>query len=354
MTGFHSHKVRTLAPSIALVLVASSADTQADGPIVVPNALESLEGSANNVLPFNFATTRSHRYQQVFSASEFGALTGPVFITHISFRPDAMFVPLFVPIVFSFDSIQINLSATRAPDDGLSTVFADNVGSNDTVVFSGPLTMTTAWTGPAAGPKEFDCIITLQVPFLYDPSAGNLLLDVRRPGSPWANWPHPFDAQSALRDGVSRVFSDPLIEGMTSPVGIADTFGLVVQFMTVPAPIPPSFPVSIDIKPGAFPNSINSTSEGSIPVAVLSSATFDAPTEVNETSLTFGRSGYETSLRFCSPTPEDVNADGFLDLVCHFQTQVAGFLSGDTVGVLKGRNLSDVLIEGTDSVNIVR
>ena len=124
--------------------------------------------------------------------------------------------------------------------------------------------------------------------------------------------------------------------------------------MTVTAPIPPSIPVSIDIKPGGLPNSINSKSHGSIPVAILSSATFDAPTEVNVTSLAFGRTGSEASLRFCSPTREDVNADGFLDTVCHFKTQATGFLPGDVVGALKGRTLSDVLIEGTDSVNIVK
>ena len=213
--------------------------------------------------------------------------------------------------------------------------------------------LTSALNGPDAGPKEFDYIIALQAPFLYDPSAGNLLLDVRNL-STQLGWPGPFDAQFALGDGVSRVFSDPFIEGMTSPVGIADTVGLVAQFMTVSAPVSPSIPVSIDIKPGGLPNSINSKNQGSIPVAILSSATFDAPTEVNETSLTFGRTGNEASLRFCSPTPEDVNADGFLDMVCHFKTQATGFLSGDAVGALKGRNLSDVVIEGTDSVNIVR
>ena len=72
-----------------------------------------------------------------------------------------------------------------------------------------------------------------------------------------------------------------------SPTACRDSFkllGLIVQFITVPA----SVPVSIDIKPGGRRNSINSKSKGRIPVAILSSATFDAPSEVNVTSLTFG------------------------------------------------------------------
>jgi hypothetical protein len=111
--------------------------------------------------------------------------------------------------------------------------------------------------------------------------------------------------------------------------------------------------VDIDIKPGGVPNSINRSSQGSSPVAVLSNPTFDAPSAVDTTSLTFGRTGGEQSLAFCS-SPEDVNGDGLLDVVCHFNTAAMEFLVGDTQGVLRGRTLSGVPIKGTDSVRIVR
>jgi hypothetical protein len=111
--------------------------------------------------------------------------------------------------------------------------------------------------------------------------------------------------------------------------------------------------VAIDIKPGSFPNSINPRSRGVIPVAVLSSSTFSAPESVDTTSLTFGRTGNENSLAFCDAGSEDVNTDGFLDLVCHFNTQQTGFQSGNTAGVLKGKTVGDIAIIGTDSVRIV-
>lgn len=111
--------------------------------------------------------------------------------------------------------------------------------------------------------------------------------------------------------------------------------------------------VDIDIKPGSLPNSVNWTSRGRIPVAILSSITFDALGEVDGTSLTFGRTGDELSLAFCGSTPEDVNSDGLLDVVCHFETGAAGFLLGDTQGVLKGKTLGGIPIKGTDSVRIV-
>ncbi len=116
---------------------------------------------------------------------------------------------------------------------------------------------------------------------------------------------------------------------------------------------PPVLTVDIDIKPGIGPNSINSNNRGVIPVAILSTPDFDAPTEVDRDSLTFGRTGDESSLAFCNRGSEDVNGDGLPDLVCHFHTQGTGFQCGDTEGVLRGETLDGVPIEGTDSVRIV-
>jgi hypothetical protein len=110
--------------------------------------------------------------------------------------------------------------------------------------------------------------------------------------------------------------------------------------------------VTIDIKPGSDPNAINPKSKGKIPVAILSTPDFDATTEVDKSSLTFGRTGNESSLFKCTGD-EDANGDGKLDVVCHFNTPQTGFQSGDTVGVLKGTTIGGVPIVGTDSVKIV-
>ncbi len=110
--------------------------------------------------------------------------------------------------------------------------------------------------------------------------------------------------------------------------------------------------VSVDIKPGEVPNPINPGSNGTTPVAILSTSNFDAPSQVGTNSLKFGRTGNEASLAFCS-SPQDVNADGRLDVVCHFTTKEAGFQSGDTQGVLTGQTVAGTPIRGTDSVVIV-
>jgi uncharacterized delta-60 repeat protein len=110
--------------------------------------------------------------------------------------------------------------------------------------------------------------------------------------------------------------------------------------------------VSVDIEPGESPNAINPGSNGTTPVAILSSATFNAPSQVDTSSLRFGRTGTEASLAFCS-SPEDVNGDGRLDVVCHFTTKKEGFQPGDSQGVLTGQTVAGTPISGTDSVVIV-
>lgn len=192
--------------------------------VTTPIGLSGAEGNANNSEPFNIGALGldSQRYQQVFAASEFSALSGPELITQILFRPDGTTGYAFSS---TLPNVQIDLSTTAKVPDGLSTVFANNGGGNDTVVFSGALALSSAFTGPAGGPKDFDIIITLMTPFLYDPTAGNLLLDIRNFGGGRTT---NFDAQFGVGDSVSRL----LANGVGDPTGFEDSLGLVTQFVT--------------------------------------------------------------------------------------------------------------------------
>jgi len=111
--------------------------------------------------------------------------------------------------------------------------------------------------------------------------------------------------------------------------------------------------ISIDIKPGDTTNPINLKSQGKIPVAILSSSTFNAPATVDTSSLTFGSIGTEHSLAFCNANGEDVNGDGLLDLVCHFDSQASSFQLGDAAGTLKGKLKDGTAIRGTDPVTVI-
>lgn len=111
--------------------------------------------------------------------------------------------------------------------------------------------------------------------------------------------------------------------------------------------------VNIEVKPGDADPAINSQAQGTIPVAILASSTFDPITQVDTTSLKFGPSGTENSLAFCNADGEDVNGDGLPDLVCHFNTQASGFQIGDTQAKLTGKTFTGTPITGTAAVTIV-
>jgi len=118
-----------------------------------------------------------------------------------------------------------------------------------------------------------------------------------------------------------------------------------------------SLEVDIDIKPGSDPNSINLKSKGVVPVAFLGSAIFDV-TDVDVETLEFGPAGATpvhdlTDAIVYADHLQDVNLDGFMDLVCHFKTQELGLVKGDTDATLTGETNDGVIVYGTDSVNIV-
>ncbi|NIM97272.1 MAG: hypothetical protein GTO24_04065 [candidate division Zixibacteria bacterium] len=117
----------------------------------------------------------------------------------------------------------------------------------------------------------------------------------------------------------------------------------------------PFLEVAIDIKPGSDPNSINLSSAGVIPVAILSSDTFDATT-VNPDTVSLagarvklvGKSGKY----LCHE--EDVNGDELLDLVCQVYTAESMIEEGESVAVLEAETFDGVQIRGEDTIRIVQ
>ena len=116
--------------------------------------------------------------------------------------------------------------------------------------------------------------------------------------------------------------------------------------------IVPNLPIVIDIKPGTSENPINSKSHGGIPVAILSTQTFDAVT-IDPQTLRFGETGQEESLASCAKEGTDVNRDGLPDRLCSYETDATGFHEGDTTGVLTGMTLDGTPVRGTDSIRVV-
>lgn len=216
-----------IAASAVLAALAAGISTANATVVVAPNAQATAEGNIRNTFPF--FVTGGMRYQQVYAASEFSAFSGPETISQIAFRCDGSgsFCTSFSQLL---PSIDIHLSTTAAAPDALSDTFAANVGADNTLVHTGPLTLSSAGQTlrPAGTPNPFDVVITLQTGFLYDPSAGNLLLDITNYSSP-GKIGIRLDANFSILDSISRLSAngDP-----AATSGRLETEALVTQFST--------------------------------------------------------------------------------------------------------------------------
>jgi uncharacterized delta-60 repeat protein len=117
---------------------------------------------------------------------------------------------------------------------------------------------------------------------------------------------------------------------------------------------PTSTPVQIDIRPGATPNPVTLSSGGSVPVAILTTNSFDATT-VDAMTVCFGDDDH-ASERDCTETHnrghvEDVNGDQRADLLLHFDVSESGIDPGDSSACLTGTTRAGELVEGCDAIN---
>lgn len=110
--------------------------------------------------------------------------------------------------------------------------------------------------------------------------------------------------------------------------------------------------ISIDIKPGEYPNTVNPKSHGKLPVAILTTENFNA-SDVNPESI-----------NFLSDSPElwameDVDNDSDLDMILHFNIQELDFdLLVDEGGeypyaYLYGQTSSITPFEGKDTIRLL-
>jgi hypothetical protein len=194
--------------------------------IFAPSAYQHIEAPYNEYIPFSLP---SSRYQQVFSASQFGAISNGGWITEILFRVDT-------PNGYGFrevlPNLQINLSTTSRGPDELSATFSDNIGADDMVVF-GPGSASIESFVHIGSPQLFLIDFPLSNRLYYEPAKGNLLMDVRLyQGASFGAVPS-FDAVDNVGDSISRAYGD-----ITATSGFRDSSGLVTMFLAIPIPEP--------------------------------------------------------------------------------------------------------------------
>jgi len=142
--------------------------------IVVPNANTATVGNDTDSIP----GSGDVRSQELLGSGQFASVGGPILIDQFSFRAS----PGTGAVSFSMANINIFLSTSpKFPNTSgplMSSTFADNVGADNTLVFSGPLSLSSlGCTGPTVCP--FDISVNFTTPFPYNPTQGRLLLDFK-------------------------------------------------------------------------------------------------------------------------------------------------------------------------------
>jgi parallel beta-helix repeat protein len=112
--------------------------------------------------------------------------------------------------------------------------------------------------------------------------------------------------------------------------------------------------ILIDIKPHSDPNTINIGSDGVIPLAILSSPTFDAtsvdPDTIRLEAATVKLVGKgEKDLSH----EEDINGDELLDLMCQVLVDELQVVAGDSVAELTATTFGGTPIYGEDFIRII-
>lgn len=211
-----------LATTVALLAVCSvEAET-----LVVPSGLEDVEG--DGYFAEGSIAVPGVRFQEVLSASEFALMeSSPATIVQMAFRPDESVVE---PRTSVWHTFELRLSTTDYEPGTLSPWLDDNLGDDTTIVYSGNLTMSTQGTGSSGGPCSFDYVIEFDEPFVYDPSAGNLLVDWRA----WSVEGEPMIDAEYYDDGQAYILTAEHLAGPYA-TGQIDA-GAVMEFVIVPEP----------------------------------------------------------------------------------------------------------------------
>ena len=110
--------------------------------------------------------------------------------------------------------------------------------------------------------------------------------------------------------------------------------------------LPRAEAVAIDIRPHSINNRINPKSRAKVSIALLGSPVFDVA-DVDAATLVFGpnRTGPVDEIYL-----DDVNDDGWTDLVSRYRIQDTGVRSSDTEECLAGTLFGGTRIEACDSI----
>ena len=181
-----------------MLLLVSGTNSHADFILVEPPGSPSV-----NSFPI---TTSPITWQQVYDNSFFGS--DPVIINAFAFRAATT-----ASIILGATTVR--MSTTTTEPGSMSSTFASNRGANHTLVASIPIfspatTLGSYWT------------ISLDSPFLYDPTEGNLLIDISHDVGIFGG-ALTFDSYNPTPSGLERVVVNSFGAATGTSIGFGES-----------------------------------------------------------------------------------------------------------------------------------
>ena len=211
---------------LAAAVFASVASAQLS--VVLPAGTATVEGNSSNAFPWGRGGTGLY-HQCVYDSSHFTSqgITYPIVITGLRWRPNTG-VGLAAT---GYGQATVALSTCPLDQAAVSTTLASNQGADRAVVYSGAVN----WAAQASqtGPTPFGIVVPLTSNFIYDPSLGDLNIEVDLPIQSPAPGSFQLDVQTtnAL---ASRIFVSTGYPGTgTGTIGL--NHAVVVQVDYQPA-----------------------------------------------------------------------------------------------------------------------
>ncbi|MCR9248748.1 MAG: PKD domain-containing protein [bacterium] len=189
---------------LTLILVQQTA---AQSSLILPASAANAAGSAANWAPLGSspAPVPGVRMQTTYSATELTSqnVNQLILIRGLRWRPDE-----WAPSVVGgqFQDLEVRLSTSPGGWSAVGSDFAANHGSDLTLAYDarvhGPVTYQ-ATPGPTRWTQGTRCVdIRLAQPFLYDPTQGDLVVDIDHPSAGFVGTRADVDASSGVGSSV--------------------------------------------------------------------------------------------------------------------------------------------------------
>jgi hypothetical protein len=221
----------------ACLAAALGAHAFGQNVVVVPNGYSTVAGgSASSAIP---SSAISAEVQFVIAGGQFvfpptppGSVKGQIYITGLSLRAAPGTGPLNVTISGNIYLSNNPYYPNSNQGPLVSTTFAKNVGSDNTLVFSGTAMLSGAGC-PGPAPCPFANNIVFTTPYLFEPEGGSIVADLQLTSFGGSG---QFDdlACSAPGCSIAEIIGSPL----GSPAGLFSYGGPITQFTFTTEPLP--------------------------------------------------------------------------------------------------------------------